>query len=416
MFQFLVITVLTAEPVALDLDGFMELALLYSPVVQQSLASGMQAEASFVTARAALLPKLNLSASGGHTWADVEANSYMAGLSLSQEIPFSSGGASLLATRSASLGRDQARYGQEASLLGLKQSVATAFYRAAEALMQVSAAEAALERSSTILRRVEVLYETGSATSIDLCGARVKETEDRLALLERNQRSTAAMEALFTVSGIRDISGFTVDTTRVPDPLTESEVLALGELTGCNPSILAGRVGLQRAELNARAASGSWLPSISLGGSVGVSDDELDFGELGKKATWGVNLSISIPIFDGWQRSGQTKAARAAVLLAEADLATAEIENASSERVALGVLLTSVAGLDLANLRLEYARQKAELNSMKYGMGSLDLSDLLEAQADLSEAEAARITALTNCLVAEVDYRVLNGMSPRMGN
>ena len=127
-------------------------------------------------------------------------------------------------------------------------------------------------------------------------------------------------------------------------------------------------------------------------------------------------MSMNWPIFDGFQRSGQTTASRAAVLQAEADLAAAELESVSSARVALDALSASVEGLELAGLRLEYARQKSDLCGMKYGMGALDLEELLEAQADLSEAEAGRISALTECLRAEVEYLVQNGMSPRVGN
>ena len=72
MFSFLVAMILGVEPVALDLGGFTGLALERSPLVQEVTASRMQAEASFITARAALLPKLGLSASRGHTWADME--------------------------------------------------------------------------------------------------------------------------------------------------------------------------------------------------------------------------------------------------------------------------------------------------------------------------------------------------------
>jgi len=416
VFPFLIAMALNAEPAELDLRGFTDLAIEHSPLIQEITASRMQSEASFVTARATLLPRLSLSASRGHTWADFETDSYTAGFSLSQEIPISEGGASLLSTRAASLGMVQTGFSNDAALLSLKRSVATAFYGAVEALMQVSVAQAALERSSTILRRVEVLYETGSATAVDLSGARVEETANRLALLQQDQRYAAAMETLITICGIQDGSGLAVDTSLILIPLTGPEILALSDLAGTNPSLSADRVGLQRAELDARAATVSWLPSFFLSGSVGFSGDELDFGELGDKATWGVSLSMNWPIFDGFQRRGRTTAARATVLQAEADLAAAELESASSARVAMDALLTSVEGLTLAELRLEYARQKADLCEMKYGMGSLDLEELQEAQADLSEAEAARISALTECLRAEVEYLVLNGMSPRVGN
>jgi outer membrane protein len=416
MFSFLVAMILGVEPVALDLGGFTGLALERSPLVQEVTASRMQAEASFITARAALLPKLGLSASRGHTWADMEYDSYTAGFSLTQEIPISAGGASLLSTRAASLGRVQAGFSGEAVLLSLRRSVALAFYDVVEAMMQVSAARDALERSSVVLRRVEVLSENGAATSLDLSGAKVEETGNRLSLLQKEQRYEAAMETLFTVCGIQDGSGFTVDTSRILSPLSRSEVLDLGAPAGRNPSLSADSIGLQRAELNASASARSWLPSYSLSGTVGFSDDELDFGEFADRTTWGVSVNMNWPIFDGFQRSGQTTAARAAVLQAEADLAVAEIESASAARVALDALSASVEGLALADLRLDYARQKADLCGMKYGMGALDLDELLEAQADLSEAEAGRISALTECLRAEVEYLVQNGMSPRVGN
>jgi outer membrane protein len=172
---------------------------------------------------------------------------------------------------------------------------------------------------------------------------------------------------------------------------------------------------VEQAWLSLSAASRSWMPSLSAGASWSWSGDGIDLDNLGSEDTWGVSLSISMPLFDGWATGSRVLAAEASLLQAEASLESFEDETETALATARSSLLSSIDRIGLADLELEYARQKLDLSQMSYDLGGLDLAGLLDAQADLASAEAGRISALVACLNAEVAYLVLNGMSPRLG-
>ncbi len=132
--------------------------------------------------------------------------------------------------------------------------------------------------------------------------------------------------------------------------------------------------------------------------------------------SWSVRLTLDLPIFDGWLTSSRIQSAGASLLSAEASLDAALGQTEAAAATSRNDLLSSIDGIALAELRLEYAGQKMELSRMSFSLGELDLSDLLDAQSAVSAAEADLISARTGCLVAEVDYLVLLGLEPRFGD
>jgi outer membrane protein TolC len=422
MHSFLMILVLVSTPAELDLESWIGLALENAPAMQESQAALMHAEASFGTARAALLPRISLSASTGHTWvssdpggASAGGTSYSTGITLSQEI-LASGGSTWLSLRGADLGRDQADIQRDASIISLQQDVATKYYSAVEAAWLVRSAGSSLERSEVILERVELLFDLGEGTNIDLLSARVQETGDRLALMEREQQLSSALDQLRLAAGVSRDTSLTVDTTSVPEPLDLATATALRACPSANPSLTSAEISVERARLSLSSESRSWLPSLTTGGSWTWSGDRLDEEEMNSGGTWSVNVSLSMPLFDGWLTRSRVLSARASLLEAEAGLSSIGSETETAIEEARATLLTSIESIDLAELELEYAEQKMDLSMMSYQLGGMDLASLLEAQVGLSVAEAGLISARMSCLTAEVDFLALNGTSPRLGD
>lgn len=423
MHPLLTALVLASAPDGLNLGEWIALALEHSTVPVRNESSRMQAEASYGSARASLLPRITLSNGVGWTWSDAESSSpagspdgptWSAGISLSQEI-LASGGSDWISLQAASLGRDLADLQGRAALLSLERDVAEDYYAVVEAAWQVRSAESALDRSEALLERVELLFELGSGTAIDRLSARVQATGDELALLERTQQLSNALAELRLTAGVSGQDSFSVDTSAVPELLGIEEARALRETPGANPDLGASAVSAEQAGLSLRAASRSWMPSLAAGASWSWAGDELDPLHLGSEDSWGVSLSLTMPLFDGWELRSRVRSAEASLLESQAALQSALDETATALAIARTALLSSIERAALADLELEYAGQELELARMRFELGELDVAGLLETQADFSAAESARISARIACLSAEVDYLVLNGSSPRVG-
>ncbi len=408
----------------LDLSDWMALAIEHSPDMVQALSGVRRAEASRSSTRAALLPSLTFSASAGHSWssvdmgsfgvAETDQESYSAGLTLSQDI-LSAGGADWLSLRSASLGLEAAELDYRSSLLGLERDMARAFYDAVEAAGLVDAAGASLERSAALLERTELLYDLGAVRELELLQARMQEASDRLALLRSGQALSQALTELHRTAGIDPAAGHTVDAGAVLRPLDREAILALSGDFSSSPALRAAVLSGESAGLELEAARRQYWPSLGASGSWNWSDDRFEPDEIGRNDSWNVRVSLTWPIFDGWLRDSRVQSASAALMSAEASVASSEADLAASVDAALDQLLAACENLELATLTLEYARRRMDLSAMSYELGDLGMTDLLEAQAALSEAEAGLVTARTSSLKAEVDYMVLTGMDPRLG-
>jgi outer membrane protein len=416
--------VLASAPDSLDLGEWIQMALDHSQVPVQTEASRMNADATFGSARSTLLPRVTLSAGTGWIWSSMGSDpggsggsdgaTYSAGISISQDI-LASGGSGWTSLRAASLGRDLADLQGQASILSLEQKVARAYYSVVEAAWLVRSAESSLARSDVLLQRIEMLFELGSGTAIDLLSARVQKTGDELALMECRQKLSSTLAELRLTAGVAGEESFCVDTSSVPRPLGLEEARRLPESTGANPSLSAAEVSVERARLSLSAASRSWMPSLSAGASWSWSGEEIELDNLGSEDSWGVSLSLSMPLFDGWATDSRVLSAEASLLEAEASLESSVDETETALGVARAALLSSIEGIELAELELEYAGQKLDLSHRSFELGGMDLAGLLDAEADLSAADAGRISAWMVCLNAEVDYLVLNGTSPRLG-
>lgn len=406
----------------LDLSGWVSLAVGNSPELARADASVMSASSGVSASRSSLLPSLTLSASAGHSWysspfaGDVDEETYGGSVTLSQEI-LASGGASWMELSASRLDLDAARMDREAALLDLQLSVARAFYGVVEAMGLVESARASLARSGSQLDRVRALYDLGAATRLELVQSQVSESRDRLAVAQREQALNAAYTELYRVAGVSGVprGELLVDTSAVLRPLRAAEAEAIPVAVDGNPSLAAARLSADGAATAHSARRRAYLPSLSASASWSWSDTRFEPGDIPDEDSWNVRLNLTWQIFDGWLRESRIQAARAAELSAQAQARSAENSLTGSASNARETLLNSIASYELALMSLDYARKQLELSQMSYDLGSLGLIDLLDAQAALTEAEAAAISARAGCLVAEAELWVLTGRSPRLG-
>jgi outer membrane protein TolC len=130
---------------------------------------------------------------------------------------------------------------------------------------------------------------------------------------------------------------------------------------------------------------------------------------------YNVGVSLSWNIFDGFSRESRINTARASSLVSQASQETLENSIRSSVES-----LSNSLGIDIqyysdSGLMLEQAQEQYRLSLMSYGMGALSLTDLLDAQSDLSRAEANLVSAKVAALKSEASLLVQLGRMPRVG-
>lgn len=414
------------QPEKLDLAGWVSIALENSPAVRSAEASLLSAEASLTGTRSFLYPSLSASAGASKTWADsysestgvtgTESNSYSAGLTLSQEL-LHSGGQNWLYEDASQLSLNAAQADYQGAILDVTIDVANAYYDVFEALELMRAASDAYSRSSNQLQRTEALYAMGAVTTLELLQVQVQESSDKLAVSRTEQSLLTAYADLYRTSG-SDVQTCLIEINpdAVLEPVSPESVERMELDYSENPDIKAALFRERAAEIRSRAAGRSYWPSLRASAGWNWNDNTLDgLDHMFDNDSYNAGLSLSWNIFDGFQRESSINSSRASFLSSRATRETLENSVEAGVRSLAGSLLIDIQYYRDSMLMVEQAGEQYRLSQMSYEMGALTLLDLLDAQADLSQAEANLVSARVTALRTEASLMAQLGRMPRVG-
>lgn len=410
----------------LDLAGWVALAYQNSPAISSADASLLSSQASLTSSKSFLWPSLTLSAAASRSWSsislpggsieDVDANSYSTSLSLSQEL-LQSGGQNWLYLEASELSLLAAEADHQSDVLSVTMDVVSAYYSVLEAVELKKAAEVAHERSRNQLERTEALYEIGASTTLQLLQVQVQESGDRLTVSRREQSLFSAYSSLFNAAGVdQNSENLQINPDAVVEPLPLESVRRIPLNFTENPNLISASFSVRASELQSTAAGRAYWPSLRASAGWSWNDNTLDdvdrmFDHDGFNA--GVNLSWNV--FDGFLRESRIKSARASSLVSQASLETLENSVSSSIESLSNSLKIDIQYYSDSELMLDQAQEQYRLSLMSYEMGALPLMDLLNAQSDLSQAEANLVSARVAALTSEASLMIQLGRMPRLG-
>ncbi len=240
-------------------------------------------------------------------------------------------------------GYRQAGYGLKASQESVRLSeqetvleAKRAFYGYLLAKEFSAVAEEGLALAEKFMENVKNLHAVGMASKFDLLRSEVQVANLKpQAIRARNSVDVAAL-GLKTVCGIDLDVPVEVKGELVAPPLDAEARDVVAEALEQRPEIRQLDYQRSMAGESLKIARGSVLPTLALGGQYSVWADALNF----RKGTWQnyytISLSLSLPIFNGFEsraRIGQSKAA-----LRELDWTRKGLSNAIAFEVRQSVL------------------------------------------------------------------------------
>lgn len=416
----------TASEQALDLSGWVALAYQNSPAISSADASLLSSEASLTSSKSFLWPSLNMSVAASRSWSstlatgggivDSETNSYSTSLSLSQEL-LQSGGQNWLYMEASELSLMAAEADHKGDVLDVTMDVLSAYYGVLEAVELKKAAETAHERSLNQLERTEALYEIGATTTLQLLQVQVQESGDRLTVSRRDQSLFTSYSNLFNAAGVdQTIDHLQINTAAVIEPLAMEAVQGISLDYSANPALLSASLRARASELNSTAAGRAYWPSLRASAGWSWNDNTLDdVDRMFDSDGYNVGVSLSWNVFDGFLRESRIKTARASSLISQASFETLENTVKASVESLSNSLRIDIQYYSDSELMLEQAQEQYRLSLMSYEMGALPLVDLLDAQSDLSQAEANLVSARVAALKGEASLMIQLGRMPRVG-
>jgi outer membrane protein TolC len=311
--------------------------------------------------------------------------------------------AAIIANYSAARSRaDGQTFARLTAARRLAADVQTAYLMQASARRAADIYAAALTLVQENERVAERLVAAGRATPEAVFRARADRSEIEQQLAEARHRHTAAARVLNQIlrrpldAVIDDIpdSAFVLPLAISADSAVAHGLAGREELRQVDAGIRTGRAGV-------RAATATFLPSISVGLDYGFQGRDVVFRST--QDYWVASLVVSWNLFNG----GGDAARRAAAEL-EVDRAQT-LRQDLEDRIALEVRTTYDAAtvaqtaIATADDRLAAARRTFELVRRRYEEGAASPIELVDARTSLTSAELNRVVTAYQYALRYVD-------------
>ena len=389
-------------PTAGTIYGVLEVvdqALCQNPKTHEAWANARVQAAQVGLAQTSFLPNLDGSATASRVRNDGQsANQRSASLTLSWLL-YDFG------ARSANL--EIARQLLSAASSTLDATVQTVFQSALQAYYNTQAARAAViaaveseKAAHESLAAAQVRYQVGTGTPADRLQAQTAWSQATLTRLRAEGVVKIAYGTLANVMGMDASAPLTLaDIPQVPpdasfDAESRDIDALIGEARQRRPDLKAAQAQLSAAQSTIDYARVSGLPTLSLGaGPSWLNTDSISSN--GNS----IGLTLSLPIFSGFETTYKVRSARA-----NAEAASAR-RDAMNQQVALDVwsayqsLSTATHTIRTSADLLASAEQSERVALGRYKAGVGSILDVLNAQSALAAARLQRIQAL-------LDYHV----------
>jgi outer membrane protein TolC len=408
-----------ASPPTVTLDDAVKAALEHHPQVVRAEGSVRTAAAAEKSALGAYLPTLSLSTNGslssstqfGTQTGELGTtstssltggvrDSYSAGLSASWDVY--TGG-----RRGAE--KDQAAAQSAAAEASLSEeefavtlSTKQAYYDVLRAQELEGVAAASVKSAQEGIDAAQQRMNVGSATRSDVLRAQLELNTAKQSLLEAQNQERTATYALGRLMGEDGPVSAAPDASLDVKPVGIDGEALVEELVAKSPSVVAAQASVTSADAGTKVAKSQYLPTVRLssGYSLSTTDALLAAGQGG----WSLGIGVSVPIFDGFQRSQSTEQAQVQKSVATAELDDARRGVRADAQKALGTLDLAASKMELADEAVTAATEDLRVQKERYTMGA---STIL--QQSLVQAQTDRVTARFDYQVALAQLEALAG-------
>jgi outer membrane protein TolC len=292
-------------------------------------------------------------------------------------------------TRSAA-GLEGARAGELAQRFATALLTESDYYNTLASNELNRVAQERLRRAREQLAVARARVVSGAAVATDSLNLRLELTRAQVnAVQQESAVRIARLELGRRVGADGPVDAVPLETARIPAlPITLADAITQAAQQGPQYRIAAANERAARASY--RAQLGTYLPRVTLTFAANAFDTEF-FPSAFKQTNWG--LTVSLPLWDNGQRELTLSRARVNRDLAHAVRVDMDRAVQHDVTAAYDGYVTSRATLAFAAEGVVVARESFRVQQSRYSAGATTILDLLEAQVNLSVAEAALVQA-----------------------
>jgi outer membrane protein len=390
----------------LTLADVVSLALQNNPQTRVAYAQARAAAAAYGSARGRLLPTVNASAplsrthgaggsSGGaqsdstgtgRTGGTGDRTTFSPGLSLSYLLlDFGGRGGTIAAAReAAAAASEQSDATVQATILQAEGAFFA--YNAARDLAEadrVNTRMAAEARDAAVAR-----FHVGLATVADTLQASTALAQAQLTELTAEGQVQTARGNLAAAMGLSADQPFEVGGTPGPVPVrgvAESVDSLMARAVRERPELAAARAQAAAAQAQVRVARSALLPSLNLSSSAGRVFSDVAQSRGG---TYGLTLGVQVPVFSGFSRQFDVRAAREQAEAARARVDVTRVQVANEVFTSYTTLQVAAGRVQASDHLLASAVESEAVARGRYSEGVGTFLEVLTAQSALAAARA----------------------------
>jgi outer membrane protein TolC len=295
--------------------------------------------------------------------------------------------------RAASKAADAQRNSAEAARLDTVYTVSQAYYRVLEAREFLRVGESSRSQREAFFKLTDSYQKAGKATRIESLKAEAQLLDAERSLVQVREALRISELILKKTIGVgvdaqADIADGLPETFAEP----EADEVLLAQMLENNPDLKKSAQFKEQARLSIDAATGSYLPEISLQGSYGYRERDIGFKQTGDEWMAGVFLEWSL--FEGGITRAQVAKARARYREVEWSDKGIRDQVRVDLSQALGDLRTALASIRSSKRLIEAQDESYKAVVEFYKRGKATYIEVLTAETDLTQAKAAYVRAV----------------------
>lgn len=289
---------------------------------------------------------------------------------------------------------------RDAQTLAFATQVAQSYFDLVTARMQVEIIQRQIEATNALLEIVELRYQTGDATAVDLLQQRQQAASSRAQLPLAQVQVTTLEQQLAVALALPPATFVEGVAERLPELPDRPDAGVPADLILNRPDLKAAEARLDASTARKNAAIRQLLPTLRLQGQVGWQ--AFNQTELLTQSFWTAGATVSIPLFQGGRNQNGIRSARAgesANVHAYTQLAANAVLQVES---ALVLENQRRAHFEATSEQEQAARQAWDEARAQYLAGVGNYLALLTSQTTLQVAELAKLESRRQLLSARV--------------
>ncbi|HMA61277.1 MAG TPA: TolC family protein [bacterium] len=280
------------------------------------------------------------------------------------------------------------------------------YYSILKAKKLLEVYQTSLKTSQQQLLKTKEMYELGQVAKKDFLKAKVQKGNDELNIIQQERQIKALKNELSTLLGYKD-KEFSIQEQEYESPQSYEKEPTLQTAMENNIELRSLEFQKKNAQLQHAMAQSNLLPNLStrLSYSKGGSQADRIYSDFDKFWNTSIGLNLSVPIFQGFSTKTRIQQSKIDYEKYNSRIKGKKLEITQNIKDLIENLNTYNKMLEINHFNLESAQEDLRSAQEMYRLNSATMLEVLDAQANLTQARSNLITTKYDAKIAEVNLK-----------